>query len=61
MIPAILTNPAIRPVPIAAIVLATVKFRLIPAAVRINISGSMMGDEMQNAYGYDLCFIWKLL
>ena len=35
--------------PLAAIVLATAKLRLIPAAVRINISGSIIGDETQNA------------
>ena len=35
--------------PIAVIVFAIAKLMLIPAAVNMNISGSMMGDDTQNA------------
>ena len=35
--------------PIAVNVFAIAKLKLIPAAVSMNISGSMIGDAMQNA------------
>ena len=43
------TKPAIKPMAMVAIVLAMVKPRPMPAAVSTNISGSMMGDAIQNA------------
>ena len=42
-------KPANNPIAIVANVLATAKLKPIPAAVRINISGSIMGDAIQNA------------